>query len=76
VNPASAFTVGASGSSSSIETAIAASAFSTLCTPGRFSVIARSGMRVPLRRCAVKRIWPPGSASTSTARTCTSSPRP
>jgi hypothetical protein len=68
--------MGASGSSSSVATAIAASALRTLCSPGRFSVMASSGIATPLRRWQVKRIWPPGSACTSTARTCTSGPRP
>jgi hypothetical protein len=70
VKAASARTIGASGSSSSVATAMAASALRTLCSPGRFSVTSRSASA---RRCgaaAVKRICPPGSACTSTARTC------
>jgi hypothetical protein len=60
---------------SSTATAITDSALRTLCSPGRFSTTGRSGRVTPLRRCAVKCIWPP-TARTSTARTWASSPKP
>ena len=56
-------------------TAIAASAFSTLWSPGRLSVTCRSGMRTPFLRCTVKRIVP-ACASMLTARTIASGPKP
>ena len=64
--PASARWIAASSMPSSVATAIAASAFSTLCRPGRLSVT-RSGEVAPGRSTS-NVVWAPCGV-TSTART-------
>ena len=72
-NPASARWIAASSISSSVATAIAASALSTLWRPGRFSVTGSDG--APCGRSTVN-FERPGRRSTSTARTSAASSKP
>jgi len=71
-NPASARWIAASSISSSVATQIAASAFSTLCRPGRLSEIESGGR--PERRTS-KVDWTP-RRTTLTARTSAPSSKP
>ena len=59
----------------STATAIAESALSTLCSPGRFNTTSRSGSVTPLRRRTLKCICP-STGRTSIARTWASSEKP